>query len=60
MSVDISYFKTIQNASGCKNQKEQKVAYVRNRFAKDFDSMFGVVHDAERNGVDQDLSLIHI
>ena len=54
MSVDISYFKTIQNASGCKNQKEQKVAYVRNRFAKDFDSMFGVVHDAERNGVDQD------
>lgn len=58
MNIDIDYFKTIQNAAGCQNQKEQKVAYVRNRFAKDFDSMFGVVHDAKRNDVAQDFVIV--
>lgn len=52
--MDDLYLKAVQGIAGCKTIKDAKVAEVRARFSRDFDSSINVVYDALRNDVQQD------
>ena len=53
--MDEFYLRAVQGIAGCKTIKDAKVAEVRARFSRDFDSSINVVYDALRNDVQQDL-----
>lgn len=58
MIPDMSYFKTIHNASGTRHAKDAKVIEFQTRFARDFDSSINAVYDATRNDVQQDFIIV--
>ncbi|MEG0898444.1 MAG: hypothetical protein RSF40_01880 [Oscillospiraceae bacterium] len=58
MELNSDYFRAIQGATGCNNKKEVKVAEVKRRFARDFDTSINVNYDTLRNDIVQNLIVL--
>ena len=58
MSLDINYFRAIQGSLECNNEKDIKLAELKNNYIHNFDSSIGVEYDTLKNGVSQNFIII--
>ena len=54
LSVDIGYFRAVQNGIGAKHRKDIKLSEAQQRFADKFGSSFNYEYDITRNDVAQE------